>query len=614
MKTELPALLALLGLMWAGGCEKEDNSASLGRPGIPAVKPTSQTYGPSGSAIEPTLDQGWCGGHGVPESVCTRCNQSLIPSFKEAGDWCAEHGLPESQCSICHPEVEAEWAKLDPNAKKETQHGDAGGAGMQSPSPARAPAAADGSTDVRVQRADRILTGSNDPSCQIENLRVRFIDPSVAEKAGITVEPALRRPMSASLSVPAEVEFDARKTIRITPRVGGVILSVPVEIGADIRAGELLAVIDSPVLGEAKSQYIGRVQDLRLADADLDRVQKIFSGVQRMLDVCTPRADPEKVREALAGSPIGESKASLLRAHAALLLARSEAARQAKLLEEKLNSQRDHQGAQSALAAAEADFVANREQIAFSVERERLAAQRSAEIARGALESAERRLHILGLSEEQIGRIGTEPDELLSRYELRSPVAGRVVDHRAAIGESVETSDGLFVVSDNSTMWLMADLYERDLVQLRLGQPVFFTVAGMPGAGFEGSLAWISSQVDDRTRTVRIRADLPNLDGLLRAKMYGSARIILHENEEVVTVPVDAVQTDGCCQLVFVQESGTVFQPRKITLGTSANGVVEVLKGLREGEVVASTGSFLMKTEILKSNIGAGCCEVDPGR
>jgi cobalt-zinc-cadmium efflux system membrane fusion protein len=459
-----------------------------------------------------------------------------------------------------------------------------------------------------------LLTGSNDPLCQVENLRVRFIDPSISVKAGIKVERVQRRPMSATLAVPAEVEFDATRVTRVTPRVAGVVLEAPVNIGTAVESGDLMAVIDSPVLGEAKSQYIERAQDLKLSEADLERVTTIYRGVQRMADVCTPDADPDKVRGALAESPVGEAKSKLLRAHAALLLARSEAAREATLLEKKLNSERDYQAAHGALAAAEADFVAIKEEIAFNIERQRLTAQRGVEVARSALDSAERRLHILGLSDEQVARIGTESDELLSRFELRSPVAGRVVERTVAVGESVEASDVLFVVADNTTMWLMANLYERDLIHLRLGLPVFFTVDGMPGAGFEGKLVWISSQVDDRTRTVRIRADLPNPDGLLRAKMYGNARIVLHDNEEVVTVPVDAVQTDGCCQLVFVKESETVFQPRKITLGTSANGVVEVLKGLHEGEVVASAGSFLMKTEILKGSIGAGCCEVDPGR
>jgi multidrug efflux pump subunit AcrA (membrane-fusion protein) len=546
--------------------------------------------------------------------VCTRCNASLIPTFKKAGDWCNGHGLPESQCTICNPEVEAEWARLDPAAQKNSRRGDADEAGQGSLQRRLTRTLAEDAAEMRIERGPRLLTGSNDPLCQVENLRVRFVDPSIVRRAGIEVERVRRRPMSATIAVPAEVEFDATRLTRITPRLAGVILNVPVSMGSEVQVGDLLAVLDSPVLGETKSQYIERAQNLNLAEADRDRASTIFDGVQRMLDLCTPDAQPDKLRRALAESPIGQAKARLLRAHAALLLARSEAVRETTLLEKKLSSERDHQAAQSALAAAEADFVAIKEEVAFDVERERLAARRGVQVARSALESVQRRLHILGLSEGQIGRIGTEPDELLSRLELRTPVAGRVVNRTVAAGESVEASDVLFVVVDNSAMWLLADLYERDLALLRIGLPVLFTVDGMPGSGFEGKLAWVSSQVDDRTRTVRVRADLPNADGLLRAKMFGTARIVLHDNEEVVTIPVDAVQTDGCCQLVFVQESETVYQPRKIMLGTSANGVVEVLEGLREGEVVASAGSFLMKTEILKSNIGAGCCEVDPGR
>lgn len=579
-----------------------------------AATRTGRKFGPAYSPIEPTLDAGWCKGHGVPESVCTRCDASLIPKFKEADDWCAEHGLPETQCTVCHPEVQAEWTKLDPSARKDDRRGDAGEGGVQPALLRGREAVADGSHDVRVERADRLLTGSNDPLCQVENLRVRFIDATMAEKAGIKVERVQRRAMSATLAVPAEVEFDATRLTRLTPRAGGVVLDAPVNLGDEVDVGDLLAVIDSPILGEAKSEYIGRAQNLKLSEADLERVSTIHRGVQHMLDVCTPDADPGKVRGALAESPVGEAKAELLRAQAALLLARSEAAREATLLEKNLSSERDYQAAQSALAAAEAEFVATREEIAFRIERERLAAQRGVEVSRSALDSADRRLHILGLTEEQIGNIGAEQDELLSRFELRSPVAGRVVQRMVAVGEWVEASDVLFVVADHSTMWLMADLYERDLIHLRLGQPVFFTVDGMPGSGFEGKLTWISSQVDDRTRTVQVRADLPNPDRRLRAKMFGNARIVLHDNEEVVTVPLEAVQTDGCCQLVFVKQSETAFQPRKITLGTSANGVVEVLQGLQEGEIVASAGTFLMKTEILKGNIGAGCCEVDPGR
>ena len=96
--------------------------------------------------------------------------------------------------------------------------------------------------------------------------------------------------------------------------------------------------------------------------------------------------------------------------------------------------------------------------------------------------------------------------------------------------------------------------------------------------------------------------------------MFGLARIIVHDNDEVLSVPEQAVQTDGCCQLVFVKRDEALFEPRKVSLGVSAHGHVEILAGLVTGESVVTVGSFLMKTEILKSNIGAGCCDVKPPR
>lgn len=670
----VPTVVCLLG-----GCEKQADSTSRADTNTkPNETRAAGSFGPDASAVPPAMDKGWCGGHGVPESVCTRCNASLIPQFKEAGDWCDEHGLPESQCMNCHPEAEAEWKKLNP-AFSEGQLGDSTGAGLV-PAPkgddarvagkwcsehgvpesvctrcnsrliaefkaandwcdehglpesqcticnpevretwaAMRPASSAVVTpelkELLLERSPRLLTGASDPLCQVEMLRVSFLDPSIVRKAGIKVERVSLKSMSATIDVPAEVQFDATRLTRVTPLVAGVTREVAVSLGSNVKAGDRLAIIDSPTLGEAKSEYVERAQNLKLAKADLERVGTIFQGTQRMLELCKVDARPDQIRKALDESPIGEAKAKLLRAHAALQLARSEATRAAALREDKINSERTYQAAQSALAAAEADFVAIREEVEFRVHQARLAAERAVQIARTALEAAERRLHILGLSREQIGMIGSEGRKGLSRFELRSPVSGRIVERSVSVGEFVDAARVLFVIVDTSEMWLMADAYGRDLRLLRVGLPVHFSVDGMPGSGFEGKVTWISSQVDERTRTVPLRVNLRNRDGLLRAKMFGLARIVIHENEEVVGVPVDAVQTDGCCQLVFVEESETVFQPRKVVLGASANGFVEVLRGLKEGEAVASVGSFLMKTEILKGSIGAGCCEVDPGR
>ena len=239
---------------------------------------------------------------------------------------------------------------------------------------------------------------------------------------------------------------------------------------------------------------------------------------------------------------------------------------------------------------------------------------RTLKVAKSELDAFARELGILGLSESRLATIGSESGVALSRYELHSAATGRIVEQRAVVGEVVEQRDALYTVADLSTMWVMMDLRERDLKLVRVGLPVLFTVDGLPGHAFDGIVSWISNTVDDRTRTVKVRANVPNERGLLRANMFGLARIIVHDNDEVVSIPREAVQTDGCCQLVFVKQDETLFEPRKVSLGASANGHVEILAGLVPGESVVTVGSFLMKTEILKSNIGAGCCDVEPGR
>lgn len=593
--------------------ELNPNEPSNGPAPSTPVQAPERAFGPLTSPVSPTLDQGWCTGHGVPESVCTRCNSDLIPTFQAAGDWCAEHGLPETQCPVCHPEVTTEWHKLNPAAAPEDRRGDAQTVDEPSPTETRSSGAPD-ADDVRVERADRRLTGANDPLCPVEDVRVRFIDRSILAKAGIRVERAQRRPVTATRVVPAEVEYDATRVNRIAARLSGVAIDVPVNLGDVVEVGDVLTVLDCPVLGEAKHEYIERSQAVKLAQKDAGRADAILNGVKRMIEVCTPQADPELVRDTLATATIGHAKSQLLRAHATLWLARSEAVRASALHDRKLSSERDVQSAQSSLIAAEAEFDAIREEIAFAADRTRVAARGVVETAAAALRSSIRRLHILGLDDAEIDAIGTAPEVSLARLELRSPRAGYVVEHGVTVGEYVNGTDELFTIVDTSSVWLTGDVFERDVSLLRLGQRVLFKGDGLAGTSEGGRITWISPSLDERTRTLRFRASLPNPNGRLREHTFGEARIVIHEDENVVTVPAQAIQTDGCCQLVFVQESDTVFRPRKLVLGAASGDFVEVIHGLAENEVVASAGSFLMKTEILKGSIGAGCCDVDPGR
>ncbi|MBX3465912.1 MAG: efflux RND transporter periplasmic adaptor subunit [Planctomycetes bacterium] len=225
-----------------------------------------------------------------------------------------------------------------------------------------------------------------------------------------------------------------------------------------------------------------------------------------------------------------------------------------------------------------------------------------------ALVRARQRLLNLGVEAGRLEALeaGARPGSLLT---VKAPFAGEVVERHAVVGEVVQAGEALLVVADASRMWALIDVPEEEHPRVRPGQAVVVTVEAPRGLAVAGKLDWVSPAVDPRTRTVTARAVLDNQDGRLRAHLFGKARVTLHQEDDVVLVPREAVQWEGCCNVVFVRQSDTVYEPRKVTLGCATPGAYEVLDGLEAGEPIVTTGSFLLKTEILKGSIGAGCCE-----
>ncbi len=127
-------------------------------------------------------------------------------------------------------------------------------------------------------------------------------------------------------------------------------------------------------------------------------------------------------------------------------------------------------------------------------------------------------------------------------------------------------------------------------------------------------MSWISGEADHKTRTVRVRAVLDNADGRLRANTFGSGRVILRDEKEVVVVPAGAVHWEGCCHVVFVRDknyladgSPKVFHVRTVRVGARTDKQTEIIAGVLPGEVVAVRGSAAMRAELLKNNLGEGC-------
>lgn len=237
--------------------------------------------------------------------------------------------------------------------------------------------------------------------------------------------------------------------------------------------------------------------------------------------------------------------------------------------------------------------------------RDLLAAQTARNEVRLTAKQGAEKLAGLGLSEAQVAEIVARQDTS-PLLVMTAPFAGTVIEASAVLGELAAPDRPLFTVADPERMWLAIDVQEADLPRIERDQKAWFTLESFPGMRFPGKVVAVGGEVDDRTRTVRVTAEVKNLKGVLRAKMFGRADILIRPAEPKMLVPKSALQNDGDCNLVFVTTSPNVFQARKVEIGVVYDAGYEVTSGLTPGERVVGTGAFLLRTEVLRGQMGAG--------
>ncbi|MBI1819119.1 MAG: efflux RND transporter periplasmic adaptor subunit [Nitrospirae bacterium] len=211
------------------------------------------------------------------------------------------------------------------------------------------------------------------------------------------------------------------------------------------------------------------------------------------------------------------------------------------------------------------------------------------------VESARARLLLWNLTEEQIDRLDKE-EEVKPERVLYSPVKGFVTKKSAVKGQYVTPEMVLYEIADLSTVWVYADIYEPDLGYLRQNQKVSILFTAYPDRTFSGKIIYISPNLSPETRTIRARIELPNPDFLLKPGMFGDVDIRIKIPKRLV-VPVDAVIDSGMRQLAFLDMGNGVYEPREISLGAHHEGYIEVVSGLKEGDRIVTSATFLIDSE-----------------
>jgi membrane fusion protein, heavy metal efflux system len=229
-------------------------------------------------------------------------------------------------------------------------------------------------------------------------------------------------------------------------------------------------------------------------------------------------------------------------------------------------------------------------------ELERLHAEHATQLAE--VESARARLQLLGVPASDTDNAAAGK-AVSATTSVPAPRDGIVTERLANVGVNVDTATKLFTVVDLSTVWVVADLYEKDFGRVRVGSSVEVTTPAYPDLVVQGSISYIAPQVSNETRTAKVRVEVPNSRGMLRLGMYADVTIAAAEGKPALAIPAGAVQNVGDRTVVYLRKAknSQEFIEREVRLGASAGGLVEVLSGLRADDLVVSEGSFLVRAE-----------------
>jgi cobalt-zinc-cadmium efflux system membrane fusion protein len=397
---------------------------------------------------------------------------------------------------------------------------------------------ADAAPAVKVIRPEKTNTAPD--AYASDKTVLRFAAADDIEKVGIETDGAKEQPLAAHINAPGEIGYDQTRVSRLSVPVSGKAWRVDREIGDRVKKDDVLALVESPKVGEAKAEFLQSLAQLHLKMVALKSLQTAGGAVaERQLD---------------------EAQAERQAARARMFSSEQALANLGLPLNMKELSQLDE-------------------------------------------EQMTARIRFLGLPDSVIRTL--DPAKTTANLiPVISPRDGVVTERQVELGEVVDSTKSLFVVADLSRVWITMDVGQEDSHGVALDQAVTFLPDGHPGEELKGKVTWMSTTVDEKTRTMPVRAAVDNPGEHFRAHTFGTARITTRDQPDALMVPSEAVQRDGRFYFVFVKVADNDFQVRQVQYGMRGSKHTEVRAGLRPGEQVVTKGSHVLKSELLRGQLG----------
>jgi RND family efflux transporter MFP subunit len=423
------------------------------------------------------------------------------------------------------------------------------------------------------------------------------LEPEQVERIGLKIETVGETMTSEAAQVAATgvVQPNAYNETPVISLVGGIVRRVEAQLGENVSRSQTVAVIFSDELSAAQSRYLALQTETQTARQNYERASRLA------------RLNP------VSRAELDEAQARLKTKEAELDEAQRRYNRTVKLVEIGASSREELEQDRTKLKTAEAELEQSRKQFRRASEVAEINPVSRGEFEQAAvklrtaeseLASARQRLLLLGLSEQRV-RALRSPAQITSEVALPAPVSGTITSRSVNQNEIVEANKELMKITNLSTVWIIAQVYEKDLGKMRAGSGASVTTDAYPGKLFRGQVTYVDPNINQETRTAQVRVELENPGQIFKIGMYVNVSFGALGTGEMTApvVPSAAVQNMGNQKIVFLAtDKPNVFVMKPVRLGSETNGQYVVLEGLSVGERVVTEGSFLLRAELMKQN------------
>ncbi|MDB5309426.1 MAG: czcB 1 [Gemmataceae bacterium] len=459
-----------------------------------------------------------------------------------------------------------------------------------------------------------LLTPAATPATATEKVAAKSGEDSTVRMAegkwataGIRVEPAAYSPFTERVWRTGRLALDEGRIAHISPMIEGLVREVKVRLGQDVKAGEVLVVLDCREVGQAKLDLVKTRLAAEYARVQHEWTQTAGRNAAELVEAMTGETPIPEIEKRFKDRTIGDLRQQLITAYSHRIHTKThyEAVGQSGV-----------QGAvpgatvvrlRADFEAAEATYRALLEEVKYQTGQQARVTEQKFREARAAEALSKTQLMMLGYSREEVEAMDPVAEgPRVSLYPIRAPFGGTVIDQHAVLAERVGPQVQMFQIADLSTLWLQADVPQKDLALVRTltAGTVRFRESDDPGETREADVFYTGDVVDKATRAVSLTATVRNRDRTLKPGMFVEVELG-RPGKDAVQVPVGAVQRQGTQAFVFVHAGGDEFRRVDVTPGRVSGGVVELLGGVKPGQPVVVAGGFVLKSELLKDQMAA---------